>query len=337
MADVGIGQLATLTGRDRSKALKDAVRDNHPLMQAMDAHGGIRRAPGGRTILEEALSGQNSSVSWVGESGSVTLADQKVADAAEFVWKFLLGSVSWTKAEVLKNSGGGMTKYIDLLDTKFQALEASMENVFHGGMNSNGTGSGGLQLGGIVHLVSTTPSTGTVGGIDRSSANAAWFRNQKFDTSADWSDGAVTASNIKRFLDKGINDSMVNSKVTQQIGYAGETHYEFLSQALQAIQVINDKDGELRAGHQKLVYRGIPFYLAGGLNYSGQSVTGATRTYLLNVKRGGVNLVFHKEAEFDMLDPVDSSDQAASSRLMFTMANMTIGGLAKRCWVGFDA
>ena len=335
MADVGIGELATVSGRERSRKVKDAVSDNHPIMRAMKEAGGIRRVSGGRTILDEALSGQNSTAAWVGEAGTVSLANQKVADSPEFQWKYMLASISWTLAEVLKN-GGSVTKFIDILEAKFMAAEAACQNVFEGGLVSDGTGSGGLQLGGLAHLISTTPTSGTVGGIDRSSANAAWFRNRKFDSSSDWSEGTVSASNVKRFLDKLINGGLENGKATAQIGLMGDTHYEFLSQALQAIQVINDKDGELRGGHQKLVYRGIPFYLSGGLQYSSQTQQTDTRTYLLNVERGGVNVVFHKEAEFDMLEPVDSSDQAARSRLIFTMANATVGAYAKRCVVGFD-
>jgi hypothetical protein len=336
MADVGLGQLVTTTGRYRSKKLKDAVRDSDPLYEAMDKEGGIRRIPGGRTIVEEALSGQNTTVDWVGEAGAVSTLDVKVADAAEFEWKYQLGAATWSLAEQYKNSGGGDTKYIDIVSAKFEALESSMMNEFHEGMLSSGTGSGGLQLGGVALLVSTTPTTGTVGTIDRSSSNAAWYRNQKFDTSGDWSDGAVDAGNVKRFLDKGINVTTRNSKSQAQLGFLGQTHFEYLTQAIQAIQQITNESGTARAGFDKLIYRGIPMYFGAGINYSGASAMTATRTYLLNVKPGGVNLVFHDKAEFDMLEPVNSSDQAAVTRLMFTMANMTIGGFAKFCWVGFD-
>ncbi len=336
MADVGLGQLITTTGRARSRKLKDAVRDNHPLYEAMDEHGGIRRIDGGRTIVEEAKSGQNSTVSWVGESGSVSLADAKVLDAAEYDWAYQLGSVTWSLAERYKNSGGSDTKLIDVIAGKFEVLEDSMMNEFHAGMLSNGTGSGGLQLDGVAALVSTTPTTGTVGGIDRSSANAAWFRNQKFDTSADWSEGAVDAGNVKRFFDKGINATTRNSKAQVQLGFLGQTHFEFLTQAIQAIQVINDNSGTAKAGFEKLIYRGIPMYFGNGVNYSGETAATVNRSYLFNVKPGGLNLVFHDKAEFDMLEPVNSADQAAISRLMFTMCSMTIGGLAKLNWVGFD-
>ncbi len=336
MADVGLGQLATTTGRYRSRQLKEANKDSTPFYQVLDDNGGIKRIPGGRTVVDEALSGLNGTAAWVGENGTVPLQDYKVADAAEYDWKYMLAAVVISLAEQYKNSGGANTKYIDLVGAKYDAAETSMMNLFHEGMLSAGTSYGGLQLNGLASLVSTTPTTGTVGGIDRTNANAAWFRNQIFNSASSWTEGTVDASNVKRFLDKGINATMMNQKPTVQIGFLGQTHFEALTSALQAIQMIVNVSGEAKGGFDKLTYRGIPMYLGNGINYSGKSTMTLTRTYLLNVKDGGVNLVFHDKAEFDLLEPVNASDQAAISRLLFTMACMKIGGFAKRCWVGFD-
>lgn len=336
MVDVGLGQDVTMTGRARSRVLKDAVRDNHPLYAAMEEVGGISDEDGGRTIVEEAKTAQNTNGGWVGPSGAVSLGDQKVFDAAEYDWHYQLRAVAWTLAEEYQNSGGSMTKFIDLIGGKFEVAEDSMMNEFHAAMLSNGTGDGGLEMPGLAALVSTTPTSGTVGGIDRSSANAAWFRNQKFDTSSDWSEGSVDAGNWTRFMDKGINATMRGSKVQVQLAFAGQTHFEAGSAALRAIQRINDVTSKGKAGFDKIEYRGVPIYFGNGINYSGETAATLTRTYLLNVKPGGVNLRFHKKAKFDLLDPVNSADQAARSRLMFTMSAMVIGGLAKFNWVGFD-
>lgn len=334
MADVGLGQIATATGSYRSKKLANAVLDSLPVTKVMNEHGGVRRIPGGRTIIENALSAQNANVAWVGESGSVDLTENNVLDAAEHNWRYMLGPVTWTLAEQYQNSGEN--RYVDLVGAKYDALEYSMKNKFHEGILSTGTGSGGLQLIGLGALVSTTPTSGIVSGIDRSDANAAWYRNQKFDTGADWAEGGVDAGNVKRFLDKGINYTMENSTPQVQVGLLGLTHFEYLTQALQAIQVISNVSTEAKAGFDKLIYRGVPMYLSYGLNYSGYSQQTATRSYLLNVKPGGFNIVYHEKAEFALLNPVDANDQAAVSRLMFMMGAATLGGLAKRCWVGFD-
>lgn len=337
MADVGLGQLVTTTGRARSKKLKKANRDNHPVYQAMDDHGGIRRESGGRTVVEEALSGQNSSVAWVGESGNVSLADYAVADAAEFNWKYMLASVTWTLAERYKNSGGSDTKIIDVVAAKFEAAEDSMMNVFHAGMLSDGSGTGGLQLQGLAALVSATPTSGTVGGIDRSSANAAWFRNDYATSTTAVGATACTTATILQFLDYFIDRAVENSKVSHQVGLLGATHWRLANQAVQSRQVIQNVNSVGKAGFDSIQYRSIPLYLSGGINYSGQSAQTAMYTYLLNTKRGGVNLVFHDKAEFDMLEPQQSEDQAAISRLIFTMCAMTIGANAKKCALGIDS
>ena len=336
MADVGLGQLITTTGRARSRKLKDAVRDNNAIYSAMDDHGGIRRIDGGRTIVEEAKSGPNSTVAWVGETGSVSLADQKVLDAAEFSWKYQLGSVSWSLAERYKNSGGSDTKLIDLIAGKFEVLEDSSMNEFHEGMVSDGTGSGGLQLAGLTALIPINGAAGTVGGIDRSSANATWFRNTYFTSTTAVGAAATTAANILSLYDYGIDSTIKGNKVQQQLILAGSTHFKWANQALQSRQVIQNVSSEGKAGFDKLVYRGVPIYLSGGVNFSGNTVQTATYSYGLCVKPGGVNLVFHEKAEFDMLEPVASADQAAISRLMFTMAAMTCGGLVKYSFVGYD-
>ena len=336
MADVGLGQLATTTGRNISRKLKDAIKDAHPLYKAMDENGGIRREDGGYEIVEEAITAQNATTDWVAEDGIVSLADGKIVDAAHFGWQYLMGSVVWTRAERLKNSGGSDTKLIDAVAAKYDALETTQKNKLHEGMLSAGTGSGGLQLLGLAALVPTVVDSGTVGGIDRSSANATWFRNQAFNTAASWSDGAVDAGNVLRFLDEMLDLTIRDSAIQAQLGFLGKTHWQYASQAIGAKQMIVNNAETGKAGFEKLIYRGVPLYFGNGINYSGYTAATVNRSYILNVKRGGVNLVFHKDAEFDLLEPVNSADQAAVSRLMFTMLAMTIGGLAKFNVVGFD-
>ena len=332
--DVGLGQLVTATGRRRGKVAKDAVRDNLPVTKRMEEYGGYRRVAGGRSIVEPALSAQNSTVGWVGPTGVAPLTDQNVVDGSEFQWFYMLGSVVFSLSEQYMNSGP--EQYIPIIPSKFKVLESTFRNIFHAGVLSNGAGSGGLQMAGLASHVSTTPTSGTVGTILRSSADAAWFRNQAFNTASDWSDGAVDSGNVTRFLDYGLDGTSVNSEPMVQIGLLGDTHWKALASATRAYQQIVSDSLKAKIGHNYIVYRGVPMYLSGGLNYSGQTVQTATRTYLLNLEEGGFNVVFHNKAEFDMLEPVNASDQATVSRLMFTMVTCTIGANAKKCWVGFD-
>lgn len=333
MADVGLGQLVTATGRRRSKKAKDAVKDNLPVFKHMDDEGGVKRLPGGRSVLSEALTDQNDTVDWVGPNGKAPLRDNRVIDSPEFPWYYMLGAVVFTLSEQYQNSGAD--QYIPLIASKFKVLETTQRNKFHEGILSAGTGSGGLQMAGMASLITTTPTVGSPGGIDRSSADAAWFRNLKFDTGSDWSDGSPDSGNVLRFLDQGLDATTYDSMPQVQLGLLGLTHWQAMTAAYRSIEYIEAGGESGKRGHNKLWYRGVPHYLSGGINYSGFSQQSATRTYYLNVEEGGFNICFHQKAEFDMLEPVNSSDQAAVSRLMFTMATCILGAHAKKCWVGF--
>lgn len=333
MADVGLGQLVTATGRRRSKKAKVANVDDLPVTAAMEKHGGIRRVSGGRTIVDEALSDQNDTVDWVGASGTTSLAENNVLDAAEYSWNYMLGAVTFSLSEKYQNEGP--EQYIPLIASKFKTLESTQRNKFHEGVLSDGTGTSGLQMPGLIAAVDPTPTVGTHGGIDRSDANAAWFRNKAFDTSSDWSDGAVDSGNVTRFLDQGMDATTMNSMPQVQVGLLGDTHWKALTASTRALQQIVHEKDSAKVGHNKIYYRGVPMYLSGGLNYSGFTDQAATTSYLLNVEEGGFNVVFHRKAEFDMLEPVNSSDQAVVSRLMFTMCATCLGAYAGRCWVGF--
>lgn len=328
----GLGQTATASARARGRVLRDAVLDNHPIFNSMKEVGGIRRETGGRDVVEEAKMAQNSTVAFTGESGAVSLADTQIMDAAHFDWVYLMGTISWTRAEELQNRGD--KRYVNLLGSKLEVLEDSLQNLLHSAAWGDGTTT--FYPVGLAGLMSTTPTSGTVGGLDRSSASNAWFRNQAFTSTTAVADTAVDAGNALRFLDYGIDLGLKNSMPTTSIIIAGSTHWPFFNQAITAKQVINDTTSNGKAGFDYIYYRGRKIYNGGGLNYSGLSGGNATRTYFVNAKRGGVNLVYMNGGEFDVLDPVDSADQAVRSRLMFTMLAMTIGGLAKTCSVGYN-
>lgn len=334
MTDVGLGERITAYGRFRTKVARQAVKDTQPLSKMLEEEKGVIRVAGGRTYLNETISGLNSTVSYVGENGQVALSNQNVLDSPESNWTYLLGSVSMSRAEQYMNEGPG--RYIEVYGAKQDSLEASMMNIHHAGLLSNGTGTSGLQIDGLAAALSTTPTTGTYASIDRSSANAAWFRNQKFDANSDWSLGGVDSSNAKKFLDKLLNLTSVDG-VSMISGFlAGQDHFEAFTDSFGAMQVIQNVNDTGKAGFQTLVYRGKKIYYGGGINYSGQSGLTSTRTYGICCKPGGFNLVYHKKAEFDMLPQVDAADSAAFSRLMFTMALTTLGAHAKACIVGFN-
>lgn len=328
--------MAATTGRARQKVFKNNVLDNHPVGKGFKDNGGIYYEDGGRTVVSEFYFAQNPTSSWVGESGQVSLSDVPVMDAAESNWSYMVGSYVISRAEELKNSGGSDTKILNLVTGKQKVLEDSMMNDFHDGLLGDGTGSGGLEITGLAAQISKTPTTGTLSGIDRSVSDAAFYRNYKFDTASDWTLGAVDSTNVKKFLDKLINNT-IRGVDRGTFGVMGNNHFEALSDATNAITRVTPEGNKVSGENRDvIVYRGIKWYFGGGVNFSGNDQMAVDRTYLINCERGHLNICYHKKGEFELLEPVNSRDQAVYSRLMFTMVAM-IGGFLRGQAVGFDS
>lgn len=332
MADLNLGQLITTTGRKRSKKLQDQVADHRPFTAAMKENGGIKRIDGGRTVVEEFSYVANPNAGWIPENGEVSLQQVNFVDAAEYPWYHGAGAFVLGGAEIRKNSGGGDTKYIDIASAKMDNLEETLMNIFHGGVISAGTASN--QLSGIGALVDKSPATGQVGGIDTSASAAAFFRNFDFDTAADWSEGAVDAANILRFLDKLMDNTVLG--VEKRFGMLGATHWGYAVPAVQAFQRTASGDESIGSKHQHIMYRGVKWYFGGGVNFSGQSQQQADLTYLLAPGPGKLEIVFHKDAEFEFLEPVNARNQDAISRLMILMVTMTVNRRRLQA-VGYDS
>lgn len=322
-----LGQDATAIGRARSKKLKNAVTDNHPILGAMKKSGGVKYKSSGRDIVEEAAMAQNSTAAFIGKKGTVSLDDQDIMDAAYYAWCYLAGTATWTIAEKLQNRGEN--EYINLIGAKYMVLEESLLNILHGSLVGDGTTA--LYTNGLGNLVPTTVNSGTVGGMDLSSADNAWFRSQSATTTTACGDATLDASNALRAYDYALNLTIREMKPQANICIAGSTHWPFVSQAFQShYQIVNKPNAKaLEMGWDSFIYRGCEIFNGGGIVFSGQSQVTATTSFFICTKPGGVNLVYMKGAEFDLLDEVQAADQPAVSRMNFTMLNFIRGGLSK--------
>ena len=319
---VGVGLLATTTGRARTKKLRNDMENNDVVMKNFKKHGAFRKIPGGRSILYEMAYAQNPTPTWVGEAGQVSLQATNELDAAEYLWKYQLGSVTFTIAEQRMNSGGDNIKFIDLVGGKYMVLESSMRNDFQTGLLSNGSGVGGLQIGGLALLLSKTPETGEVGGINRADADAEFYRNFAFDTATDWSLGAVSVANVKQAYDRCINNT-IRGTDRVKFGIAGNTHYEALSQVGQTIQrTMKSDEATIGYDSDSIVYRGIPFYYGGGISFNGADLVQDDLTYFVNPSEKGLEIVFQEDSFFDLLEEKQSMDQAVMTQLIFNMCSM---------------
>lgn len=325
----GLSEIVTTTGRLRSKVLKDNIKNNNAVFVGMQKYDGFREESGGRTIVEELFFDQNQTAAWYFGGDQFSTAYNPVITAAEYDWKQLGGSVFITGRDQRMNSGP--EAFIKLVGSRFKALEITLENQMNTGLLSTGAANGGKQIIGLATLVSKTPTSGTVGGIVRTSGG--FFNNYKLQPTVDIAGASATsAANIKQYYTKAIiNTTRGVDKPTLII--AGATHYESLMTAMQSQQWITDPT-LAKAGFENIVYQGIPVVLGGGVSYDGSTLVQSDLSYFLNTKY--LKLVTHRDANFDMLQDVQSINQDAMVTLCVWMGALVLSN-AKVQGVMFDS
>lgn len=272
MASPGLSEIVTTTLRNRSGVLADNVTENNALLRELKKKGNVKPARGGRTIVQEIEYAENSTFQRYSGYDTLSTVPSDVFTAAEFDWKQYAVAVAISGLEEIQNSGE--EALIDLLEARVKNAENTMLNNLASDVYSDGTASGGKQIGGLQLLVADSPATGTVGGIDR--ASWAFWRNQVFDATSDGS--ATSATTIQGNMNEAWLEVKRGADVPNLI-IADDVYFNFYWQSLQAIQRIQQVSTG-QAGFQELMYMGAPVIADGAQGGN----CPASHMYFLNTK-----------------------------------------------------
>jgi len=299
----------TTTLRRRSAKLADNIMNNTALLLRLKERGNARPASGGRTIVEEIAFSGPGNFQWYSGYETLGISQGDMLTAAEFNWKQASVACSMSGLEQLQNAGPDQV--IDLMAGRIEAAEAEMANNVSTGIYSDGTGSGGKQIGGLQLLIGDA-GTGTVGGIV--SGTYTWWKNQFYDFSAN----SVTAGPAT--IQSAMNTLYLNclrNRDQPDLVVADNTYFRYYWESLQAIQrVTNSKLAE--AGFENLKFMGADVVPDGGLSGAAAS----THMYFINSKY----LFFrpHRDRNFVPLNPDRYAvNQDAMVKFLAFAGNMT--------------
>lgn len=274
MAEPNVGDLVTTTLLNRQSTIADNVTNNNALLLELQKSGRILTASGGRELLAPLSYPNNKSFKWYAGMETLDVAPYRVHDSANYQWKqaAVAVTVSGLEADVIN---AGKEQVFELVRERIVVAEGTMENGISAGVYSDGTGSGGKEIGGLQYLISTTPATGVVGGIDP--AVNTWWQNTAFAGVADGG-AAVSATNIVGYMNQVMYGTTRGNDMPNMM-VADNNYFGLYESALQDIKRIQD-DRKGDSGFRTLEYKGYPVYLDGG--YLGSSPT--DRMYFLNTK-----------------------------------------------------
>ncbi len=308
MASPNLSELITTTLRDRSGELADNVSKGNALLMRLKQKGSWKPAQG-RTIVQELDYAENGTFMYYSGGEVLNIASSDVLSAAEFNWKQAACAVTATGLEVdVQNVGKAAV--IDLLEGRIKNAQRTMRNNICNGMYSDGTGTGGKQIGGLQLLVADAPSTGIVGGINR--ANFSFWQNQVYSSSSDGGT-AATASNIQTYMNAEYLECTRGTDKPDLI-LADSAYYKLFWASLQANQRLTDP-GKGVAG-----FRSIAFVDA-DVVYEDNSGMPASHMYFLNTDY--IFLRYAVKRLFKPLERMQSINQDAIAQLITFAGNMT--------------
>jgi hypothetical protein len=313
MASPGLSEIVTTTLRNRSGVVADNMSENNALLFRLKQRGKQKPVSGGRTIVQELAYAENSTFQRYSGYELLNVSPSDVISAAEYDWKQASVAVTISGLEQAQNSGPDAL--IDLLETRIDVAEKTMQNNLSADMYSDGTASSGKQIGGLQLLVADTPTSGTVGGINR--ATYSFWRNQSYSATTDGG-SAASSANIQRYMNTMYQRTKRQTDEVDLI-MADTNYYNLYLQSLQAIQRITDTGSDMaKAGFQTLKYMRADVVADGGVGGG----CPANHMYFLNT-----NYIFwrpHRDRNMVPLDTVQSINQDATVQLIIWMGNMTL-------------
>jgi hypothetical protein len=332
MSFPNLSEIVTTTLRNRTGELADNMSRNNALLARLNRRGRVKTFSGGRTIVQELNYANNQTFQWYSGYQVLNIAPSQTFTAAEYPIRQSACAVSISGLEELQNSGE--EAIIDLLESRIENAEDTFMNGMSNGIYGDGTVTG--SVGGLQLLVATSPSSGVIGGIDRST----WSFWQNIAYSGSTNGGATTSSaNIQNYMDS-LWVQLVRGRDSPDLIVADNNYFKLYWQSLQAIQriAVENGVGEFGTlGYQTLKYNTADVVLDGGFQgastdplpfetSAGTSAVGGAPSntmYFLNTKY--IHWRPHARRNMVPLDPDRFSvNQDAMVKLIGWAGNMTL-------------
>lgn len=253
-------EIVTTTLRNRTGKLADNVSKNNALLSRLKKRGNVKTVSGGRTIVQELEYAENGTFTRYSGYETINISPSDVFSGAEYNYAQAAVAVSMSGLEMIQNSG--KEAIIDLLESRIKNAERTLTNNIAVDCYSDGTGSGGRQIGGLQLLIDSTPSTGTVGGIDASTTAGTFWRNIAFDATTDGG-AAATSANIQSYMNR-VYVQLVRGIDKPDLIVADNNYWRLYLESLQAIQRIGSAE-MAEAGFDSIKYMNSDVVLDGGV------------------------------------------------------------------------
>ncbi|CAB4147655.1 hypothetical protein UFOVP509_40 [uncultured Caudovirales phage] len=314
MADPNQGQtIATLWEAVVGKKPTNNIFNSRALFYALGDEGFKEQVPGGRLFEMTIEYAQNTTFKSYGEFETLDTTRIDVFDCARYDQKIAAGTIVFSDLELARNAEAN--RKIDILESKLENGKNSAIASLNVMLNGDGTGNGGKDFDGIQKIISATPTTGTVGGINR--ATFSFWRNRQnagTKTSTAYDNLRTSMTTTYNQCSLGGVESTPTAAITDRATFEG---YESLLVAVEKIE----RDAKATGGDIAFLNDAIQFKGA-ALFYDEDAAASELR--FVNPKY--LKLMYLAGAWMKMKEPVTPSNQMTRVYVTETFGNLGTNG-----------
>lgn len=311
-------ELVTTTYRKHRKEFKDNVSKNNALLTKINAGTMKRMEDGGLTIVEPLDYASNATYQRFSGYDELNISPSDVLSAAEYQWRQAAIHVSSSGEELRKNSGD--SRIINLAKSRLTNALRSFKNNFS--FDVYGSGTLPNQIDGLQKLVSDTPTSGTVGGIN--AATFTFWQNVLQSAAAPIQGGAgITPSDVENVMESLMLPlwlSLVRGDDAPNLIIADNNYYIFYENGQNRHRRYtgdgkNGSGGKGNGSFTSLMYKSAEVI------FDGNSGIPTNHMYFLNTDY--IGLCVHKDADMEIYDSIRPLNQDSAIIPIIWMGNMT--------------
>jgi hypothetical protein len=310
VADPNLGEIAASVWDNKiGGSPKDNIFTSRALFYLLGKEGFKQSADGGKTFEFTLNYAENTTFKSYGEFDTLDTTRINVFDAAQYTVKIHAGTIVYSELEKLRAQAS--SGKFDLIAEKLNVGKDSHIANLNRALHSDGTGNGSLDMDGITKIISSTPTTGTVGSINR--ATFSFWRNQQ----ASGAKSSTAFDNLRSVMRTVFNKCSRGGTMEAPSSWITDrTVFEGYESLLVANERYN-KDGKLRGGDAGFDNDALLFKGAKGL-YDEDSTAGELR--FLNPD--ALKLVYYKGGWMKMYPEVDPANQLSNVHKVATFAQL---------------
>lgn len=249
--------IASATLSNYKGKLVENILGHNVLLWQLQERGFRGVEQGGRTIVHPIMYATNSTARSYRGYDMLDTTPQEGFTSAELPWKYLSISITISGQEELENQGS-KTQIFNLLEGKIRQAELSLRLEVNRQLWGDGTGNSGKDITGLALAVEDGTAWSTYAGIDSSTTQGSFWRNQYIDKAGATFGTASGNSTVGIAAMRTMfnNCTLGNSRptlivTTQDLFEAYEANIEG-----DKLRLTNTKLGEV--GFANLTYKGVP-------------------------------------------------------------------------------